>query len=53
MSGNPEFDKELEKRFGITKDMRSCKACGEELIECPFCHNCICPDGCEPEEEKK
>ncbi len=46
MSGNPEFDKAVKDMLGDASDLLYCKKCGKELIECPKCHEMICPKGC-------
>jgi uncharacterized Zn finger protein (UPF0148 family) len=41
--GKDEFDKEMERRFGVTKDMTTCPECGSDFLFCPKCGEAICP----------
>ncbi len=54
MGDNPEFDKELNKQYGVgfTKELDKsfqCPKCGADMIECYKCRETICKEGCEPD----
>lgn len=44
--GQKEFDAALKDLIGESVDLLKCSLCGAELIECPRCHEMICPKGC-------
>ena len=45
-SGNPEFDKAVKDMLGDEAKNLYCQKCNTEKIECPSCHDMICPGGC-------
>ena len=46
MSGNPEFEKELKEKYGITPDMIKCSRCGADSIICEHCGEATCKEEC-------
>ena len=44
---NPEFEKAKKEMLGDAYDDLFCKECKTELIECPNCHDSICPNSCD------
>ncbi len=41
---NKEFDKALEKKYGITKEDRECPTHNIEYTTCPCCKEAICKE---------